>query len=101
MGVSSEGSAIFVHFCPMLLMGVEWFCSQFCSHFMVVFGGIGSLLRLSDCLLVSGSDECFPMASHDSAHLSLLQRLPCLISQDLVRSLLVIEGKIQLEIANS
>ena len=66
MGVSSEGSAIFVHFCPMLLLGVEWFCSQFCSHFMVFFGGIGSLLRLSDCLRVSGSDECFPMASCNS-----------------------------------
>ena len=37
VGVSSEGSAIFVRFCPMLLMGVEWFCSQFCSHCMMVF----------------------------------------------------------------
>jgi hypothetical protein len=32
VGVLSEGSAIFVHFCLMVLMGVE----RFCSHFMVV-----------------------------------------------------------------
>jgi hypothetical protein len=36
MGVSSEGSAIVVQFCLMVLMGVERFCSQFMVVVLVV-----------------------------------------------------------------
>jgi hypothetical protein len=64
VGVSSGGSGIFVHFCPILLMGESGFAPSFALILWWFFGGIRSLLRLSDCLIVSGSDECFPMASH-------------------------------------
>ena len=55
------------NFCPFLSNAVDGgrvVLLPVLLSFLVVFGGIGSLLRLSDCLLVLGSDECFPMASH-------------------------------------